>query len=69
MADKEFLSRKEAASHLHSMGCPLSPRALELLACNNNAKRGPPYTRWRNRVIYRRSELIEWAIKEMVRVA
>lgn len=65
MVDKEFLSRKEASAFLHSLGCPISPRTLEKMACNNNAGHGPPYTRYRwKQVTYARADLIEWAKKE-----
>jgi hypothetical protein len=65
----EWLSRKEAARYLESIGCPLSVRAMELRASNGNAGRGPPFTRigWR-RVRYLRSDLEAWAASRVVRI-
>ena len=40
--EKEWLSRKEAATYLEKIGCPVSARALEQRAANNNAGKGPP---------------------------
>lgn len=70
MAEAEFLSRKEASRFLESLGCPITPRALEKMANNNNEGNGPPYLRFRWRhVRYKRADLIAWSQKEMVRVA
>lgn len=63
----DWLSRKEAATLLHKMGCPISVRTLEKLAVNNNAGGGPPYKRFRwKSVRYDRADLIAWANKEAV---
>lgn len=65
----EWLSRKEAARYLESIGCPVSVRTLETRAVNNNEGRGPPFTRigWKT-VRYKREDLDRWAKKEAVRV-
>jgi hypothetical protein len=59
---KEWYSRKEAAGYLASIGCPVSVRMLENRAANNNAGRGPSFTRigWRM-VKYHRRDLDAWA--------
>ena len=65
LAEKDFLSRKEASTFLHSIGCPCSARTLEKLASNNNSGNGPPYRRFRwKQVRYPRADLIAWAEKE-----
>lgn len=65
----DWLSRKEAASLLHKLGCPISVRTLEKLAVNNNSGHGPPYTRFRwKSVRYYKNELIAWADKQTVRI-
>lgn len=70
MADKQFLSRKEAARFLTSIGYPISDRTLERMANNNNAGNGPPYKRYRWRTVsYDRQDLIAWAEKNTTRVA
>ena len=68
MAD-EWLSRKEAARYLGSIGCPISADALRKRASNNNQGRGPSFTRlnWKC-VKYRRCDLEAWAKAQMVRV-
>ena len=68
--EKQWLNRKEAAQFLTSIGCRISAKTLTNLASNNNAGRGPPFTRFRwNRVSYRRTELELWASRETKRVA
>ena len=65
----DWLSRKEASTFLHRMGCPISVRTLEKLAMNNNAGKGPPYTRFRwKSVRYAKADLIAWADKETVKI-
>lgn len=66
MAPKDrLLSRKEASVYLESIGCPrVSVRTLESWAANNNAGRGPPFTKLRRSVGYRKSDLDEWAYRE-----
>jgi hypothetical protein len=69
LAETEFLSRKEASSFLHRLGCPVSARTLEKLAANNNAGAGPPFYRFRWKAVrYAKTELVEWARRETVRV-
>jgi hypothetical protein len=41
---KEWLTRRQAANYLTSLGCQISHRTLANLAANNNAGKGPPYT-------------------------
>lgn len=69
MADKEYLSRKEASTFLQSIGCPMTPQRLAKLAVNNNAGGGPPYDRygWRT-LVYSRKELAAWAAKRKVTI-
>ncbi len=38
---EDWLSRKEAARYLTSIGCPISERSLAVRAINNNEGRGP----------------------------
>lgn len=60
-----LLSRKEAAAYLIEIGCPrISVRTLEKWATNNNAGNGPPFTKLRKAVGYRRADLDAWAYKE-----
>ena len=60
-----LLSRKEAASYLETIGCPrISVRTLEKWAQDNNAGRGPPFTKLRKAVGYRRTDLDAWAFCE-----
>jgi len=71
MADeKEWLNRKDAARFLTSIGCPISPGTLANYASNNNAGKGPPFTRFRwNRVSYHKPELRLWAARQSIKVA
>lgn len=67
--EDELLSRKAASKHLQGLGCAASPHTLARLAMNNNAGRGPPFTKFRKTFIrYRRSELDAWAAKNLRRV-
>lgn len=64
------LSRKEAASYLTSIGCPISPGTLAKLAMDDNVAGGPSFTRVRRkRVWYSRTDLEVWAKRQYVRVA
>ena len=67
--EKEWLSRKEAALYLDRIGCPMTARNLEKKAANNNAGKGPPFSRvgWKA-VRYKRIELDAWAVAQTVRV-
>jgi hypothetical protein len=66
---KEWLSRKEAAAYLASKGLPISAGHLSNLASNNNAKKGPPFTRlgWRT-IRYKREDLDTWYSKRAQKV-
>lgn len=67
--DKDWMSRKEAANYLTRLGCRISAKTLANMASNNNAGKGPSYTRIRwGLVQYKRDDLDEWAQKEMVKV-
>ncbi len=66
---KHFLSRKEAARYLAEMGCPLSPGSLGNLAGKNNAGKGPPFHRFRNKVMYEINALRAWAEANMEKVS
>lgn len=67
--EKRFLSRKEAAVYLESIGCPISVRSLEKWASNNNAGKGPPFTRIRWKIVrYSRADLDQWAYAEVERI-
>jgi hypothetical protein len=69
MTRDEWLSRKEAARYLESIGCPVSVRMLERRAANNNEGGGPSFTRigWKM-VRYRREDLEAWAKVQATRV-
>jgi hypothetical protein len=64
----DWLTRKESVVYLSSIGCPVTQRALEKRASNNNAGKGPAFTRigWRT-VRYKRSDLDAWAYRETTR--
>mgnify|MGYP006935485314 CR=1 FL=1 len=68
-ADTDWLSRKEAAIYLHSIGCPVHYTTLAHKAAGNNRGSGPPFTRvgWRS-VRYRVSDLRAWAEKTAQRI-
>lgn len=65
----DWLTRKEAVDYLRSIGCPVTQRSLEKKASNNNAGKGPSFTRvgWRT-VQYQRRDLDAWAYRETTRV-
>lgn len=67
--ESEWLTRKEAARYLTSLGYSLSPDYLSNLAAHSNAKGGPPYRRygWKT-VRYRKDDLKIWAEKRMVNI-
>lgn len=69
MADDDYLTRKAAAAYLAKLGCPVAPKTLENLAANDNAGRGPSFTRAMTRIVrYRRADLDAWAARNMKRV-
>jgi hypothetical protein len=65
----QWLTRKEAAAYLTSIGCPIAAGTLENLACNNNAGGGPSYRRtgWRT-VRYHTRDLEKWAWARVIQV-
>lgn len=69
-ARKDWLTRKEASAYLFSMGCPISVSTLANMAANENAGRGPPFTRAGWRIVrYLKRDLDEWARRRIERVA
>jgi hypothetical protein len=68
--EKQWLSRKEAALFLTRLGYPISAGTLANMASNNNAGRGPSFTRysWR-KISYNRLELLQWVQQQARRVA
>lgn len=67
-AAKEWLPRKKAAELLAALGCPVSWRTLERWAEDDNHGKGPPFTKTRRIIRYRRTEIIEWVNKEARRI-
>jgi hypothetical protein len=66
----QWLNRKEAAAYLGSIGVPVSARTLEKLACNNNAGKGPPFSRVRWKLVrYQIAHLEAWAKRQTVKVS
>lgn len=66
---KEWLSRKDAATFLEGIGCPIAPATLARMAYDNNARNGPPYTVVSHRIIrYSVSDLKKWAANRTRRV-
>ena len=64
-----LLNRMEASLFLKSIGCPISYRSLCVYAIKNNQGSGPPYIKIRDKSVrYRKSELEEWAIKQIKRI-
>lgn len=67
---KDWLTRKEASLYLFSIGCPVSANTLANMAGNNNAGRGPAYSRISWKVIrYHRRDLDTWVKSRVQRVA
>ncbi len=66
---RDWMSRKEAARYLTSKGRKISAQTLANMASNNNAGKGPPYTRisWTS-VVYERRDLDGWLKSQMIRV-
>lgn len=61
-----FLTRKEAANYLTSLGYTISQQTLAHMAANRNARKGPPFVKWGwSQVKYRRSDLDAWAKSQM----
>lgn len=69
VAETIWLDRKEAALFLTKIGCPVSAKRLANMASNNNAGKGPAYTRigWAQ-VRYEERDLRTWAETRVVRI-
>lgn len=64
----KWLTRKEAADLLDTLGCPISPQRLNKLAAQR-PYRGPPFVRARGATIrYHMDELRTWAMKQMEKI-
>lgn len=62
MDNDEWLTRKEAATYLKSLGIPIGDRTLGNKAANNNAGNGPAfYSFGWNMVRYKKADLDAWA--------
>lgn len=67
---QKWLTRKQAAAYLGSIGYPMSYRYLAKLASDDNSGDGPPFNRTGHRtVVYSRAELDAWAFRKTKRVA
>lgn len=66
---KNGLDRREAVAYLASKGVHIAMQTLANMASNNNAGRGPAYTRigWRA-VSYSKADLDAWIKQYVVRV-
>lgn len=59
--DKDFMSRKEAARYLTENGYGITAQSLANLASNNNARKGPAFTRFGWKMVqYKRADLDSW---------
>lgn len=66
----DWLSRKQAANYLSSLGYPITANNLAKLATHGNRGNGPPFQKFRNtHVRYARADLDAWAQREACRVA
>jgi len=65
MSDDEWLDRKSAARYLAELGFPLAPGTLANMAQNRNAGNGPPFTYFRNKIRYKKSEIEGWLRTQM----
>lgn len=60
-----WLCRKDAATYLTSIGCPISAGTLEQLAKNENQGNGPRFLRMRWRTVrYNKEDLDSWAKRQ-----
>lgn len=67
--EKKWLSRKEAAIYLTSIGCSISANTLKNMASNNNALGGPSFIRPLYRTVrYDREDLDAWAKSRIVKI-
>lgn len=65
----DWVSRKQAARFLASLGVPVSPRTLEKWAAKNNAGGGPPFIRLKTKIVrYLKSDLQSWVQREVTRI-
>ena len=67
---REWLTRKQAADYLASLGySSISAKSLANMASNNNAGKGPPFTRigWKT-VRYEKSDLKKWLEARVERI-
>jgi hypothetical protein len=63
-----WLTRKEAADLLDTLGCPIAPQRLAQLACIHPYE-GPPFIKSRGKVVrYNIDEVQKWALAHMKRV-
>lgn len=66
---KETMNRKEAAAYLTGKGIKITAATLAKYAANNNSGKGPPFTRYRWKLVsYSRTDLDAWAAKEGTRI-
>ena len=67
--ERIWLTRKEAAEFLTRIGCPISVWTLAQKAANNNAGKGPPFTRsgWKT-LRYEPADLRAWAATQIIRI-
>ena len=67
--ERKWLTRKEAANFLTDIGCPVTAERLARLASNDNAGKGPAFSRIRWRIVrYQPIDLRKWAAENIVRV-
>ncbi len=67
MSQNDYLTRKESAAFLRTIGCKIAPQTLANMAAHNNAGKGPRFTRmgW-NSVLYHKDDLRRWAANRKV---
>lgn len=67
--EPERITRKEAATYLSKIGCPISVRSLEAYARDYNIGKGPAFYKIGSRTIrYDPADLREWAAKRIQRI-
>lgn len=67
--EREWLTRKEAATYLGKIGCPVSVRTLLNYARDYNLGKGPAFYKIRGYSIrYKTSDLRAWASKQVERI-
>jgi hypothetical protein len=67
--ERIWLTRKEAATFLTRIGCPISVWTLAQMAVRDNEGKGPPFIRtgWKT-LRYEPADLRAWAAKQITRV-